>query len=136
MREILQTVGTAAAALVLIGIAVFAWHDASTFVPAPEAVTEGFARQIATRRYELAINYLSSATTKTETPHSLKTRFEPLLDGAGKINHVDAAPHGTQQDRAAARAIIEGGNGKVSFEVALVRDKGLWKIDRLSDLVR
>ena len=136
MREILQTVGTAVAALLLIGVAVFAWHDASTFVPAPEAVTEGFARQIATRRYELAINYLSSTTAKKETPHSLKTRFAPLFDATGKINHVDAEPQEAQQDRAAARAIIEGDNGKVSFEVALVREKGLWKIDRLSDLVR
>ncbi len=136
MREVLQTAGTAAAALLLIGIAVFSWDDTSTFVPGPEVVAEGFARQIATRRYDLALNHLASATKKKETPHSMKTRFEPLFAVTGTINTVDAEPRWTRRDGAAARAIIEGDNGQVTFEVGVVREHGLWKIDRLPDLVR
>ena len=136
MREILQTAGIAAAALLLIGLAVFAWRDASTFVPAPEVVTEGFARQITTRRFDLAVNYLASGTKKTETPRMLASRFDPLFAATGKVNRVDAEPQSMQQERAAARAIIKGDDGKTSFDVGLIRENGLWKIDRLPDLVR
>lgn len=136
MREVLLTVGAAAAALLLIGLAVFARHDTSTFVPAPETVTEGFARQITTRRFDLAVNYLASGRKKSETPRLLASRFEPLFAATGKVNRVDAEPQSMQQDRAVARAIIKGDDGTTSFDVGLVRENGLWKIDRLPDLVR
>lgn len=136
MKEVLRTLGTATAALLLIGIAVFAGHDTSTLVPAPEAVTESFARAIATRRFDLAMNHLASGRKRTETPQTLKARFDPLFAATGKINQVDAEPQWMQQEHAAARATIEGDDGTTSFDVGLVREKGLWKIDRLPDLVR
>lgn len=136
MRKLVYTVAVSAASLLLIAGVVFRGGDRSLFVPAPEAAAEGFARQIATRRYELAMNYLASSARRLETPHTLASRFERLLASTGRINEVDASPHWMQQSRASARATVEGDTGRVSFDLGFVRENGLWRIDQLPDLVR
>jgi hypothetical protein len=136
MREALYTLAVLAASLLLIAGVVFGGYDRSTFVPVPEAVTESFTRQIVARRFDLAMNYLASQTRQIETPQTLAARFETLSSSTGKINQVAAQPQWMQQDHAAARATIEGDSGETSFDIRLVRENGLWRIDQLPDLVR
>ena len=136
MRNLLLTVGTSAAALLLVALVVFGAHDTSTFVPVPEAVAEGFARQIGTRRFELALNYLASGTRRVETPMTLEARFRSISSEMGRINQVSAEPLWASRDRAAARATVESDAGRKSFDVTFVRENGLWRIADLPDLVR
>lgn len=136
MRELLYTLGVLAASLLLIAAVVFGGHDRSTLVPVPESVAESFARQIAAGRYDLAMNYLASQTRRIETPETLAARFGPLFSSTGTINRVGAEPQWMQQDHAAARATIEGDTGQTPFDLGLVRENGLWRIERLPDLVR
>jgi hypothetical protein len=136
MRKVLYTLALAAASLLLIAGFVFGGHDRSMFVPAPEAAAEGFAREIATRRYDMAMNYLALPARRAETARTLASRFERLLASTGTINQVDAAPKWMMESRASARATIEGDTGRVSFELGFIRENGLWRIDQLPDLVR
>ena len=136
MKEILSTLGVTGAALSLIAAVVFGGHDRSTFVPAPDAVAESFAREVATRRFDLAVNYLATSMRRVETPATLHRRFEEALNRAGKVNTVVAEINGMGQDTAATRAVIEGEAGQVVFETRLVRENGLWRIESLPDLVR
>ena len=135
MREVISTVATAVVALLVIGAAVFGGGDRSIFVPVPETTAESFAHDIATRRYDLALNFLAAGTRRGETAERLRARFEPVL-AVGKVNGVDSEPQWTNQDRASARARIAGSRGTASFDLGFVRENGLWKIDRLPDLVR
>ena len=136
MKEILSTLGATAAALGLIAAVVFGGHDRSTFVPAPHAVAESFAREISTRRFELALTYLSASTRRVETPSTIERRFEEALNGAGTVNAVVAETVGMNEDHATAQAVIDGDRGRFIVALTLVRENGLWRIDGLPDLVR
>ena len=136
MRELLSVLGATAAAMLFIGIVVFGARDRATLVPPPEAVAESFAREVSARRFDLAMNYLSEGTRQKASPAELAAGFERLLAVAGKVNQVDAEGRWTSADRAAARANIKGDRQTIAFDVSLVRELGLWKIDRLPDLVR
>ena len=133
----MKAVGTALVvmivALVLAAAAVFAGHDRSLLVPPPDAVTESFTHQLATRRYELALKMASSNTGRTETTSSLRGRFVSLLQPAGEINRVDAEVRWIAGDRAATTAIVRGDAGQIRIEFGLVRERGLWRIDTLPD---
>ena len=136
MRELLYPLGVLAVSLLLIAVVVFGWDDRSTLVAAPEAVTENFARQIAARRFDLAMNQLASETRRSERPQTLAARFNGVLTGIGTVNHVEADTNWMQKSQAAVRARIKGDRATASFEVALVRENGLWRIEQISDLVR
>ena len=135
MREVIATIATAVVALLVIAAAVFGGGDRSIFVPVPEATAESFAHNIATRRYDLALNFLAADTRRGETAEGLRTRFEPVL-AVGKVNGVDSEPQWRKRDHASARARIAGSRGTATFDLGFVRENGLWKIDRLPDLVR
>ena len=136
VKEILSTLGVTGAALVLIAGVVFGGHDRSTFVPAPDAVAESFAREISTRRFDLAMNYLAASTRRVETPASIGRRFDEALNRAGKVNTVGAEMNEMREDHASTHAIVEGEGGRVVFALILVRENGLWRIEGLPDLVR
>lgn len=128
MRELAALVGVVAASLLLIGVAVFAGGDRQLFVPVPEAQAEGFMREVATRRFDLAMKYLSADKRRTETPHALAAQFATLLEGTGEVNMVNGEPGWISGDRAAAKATVVGDDGSVLSEFSLVREDGLWKI--------
>ena len=136
MKEILSTLGVTGAALILIAAVVFGGHDRSTFVPAPHAVAESFAREISAGRFELALTHLSASTRRVETPSTIERRFEEALNGAGTVNSVAAEMVEMIGDHATTQAVIEGHRGRVVFALTLVRENGLWRIDGLPDLVR
>ena len=134
MREVVSTLATLAISLAVIAAAIFA-GDRSVLVSAPEVAAESFAHEIAMRRFDLALNFLAAETRRIETPETLRTRFEPVR-AVGTVNGVDSEPQWMNPERAAARARIAGSRGNTSFELGFVRENGLWKIDRLPDLVR
>ena len=136
MREIVSIVGVLMVSLVVVAAGVFGANDRTILVPSPEAATENFARLIAARRFDLAMNHLASRTARAETPHTLSARFQPLFETTGKINRISAEDQWMQQAQASARATIEGDAGTAAFDVLLIRENGLWRVGAVSDLVR
>jgi hypothetical protein len=135
MKEIASMIVVAAATLLLIAAAIFAGGDRSLLVPVPEAVAEDFTREIVTRRFDLAMKYLTTDRQRSESAQTIAGRFDPLFAATGKVNQVEAEPRWVQKDQASAAATVRGDRGAVSFDVSLVRGKdGLWKIDGLPDL--
>jgi len=129
VREFASILGVSAAALLLIAAAVFAGGDRSLFVPVPEMVTEDFAREITTRRFDLAMKYLSQARRRAESPQTLEAMFDPLLTAVGTVNTVDSETRSVNEDHAIATATVEGDRGARSFDVSLVHERdGLWRI--------
>lgn len=134
MRETASILAVLAAALGVIGVAVFAGGDRSLFVPVPEATAENFTREITTRRFDLALKYLATDRQRAETPQTIANRFDPMLRAVGEVNRVDAEAHWMTGERASASATVEGDLGVRSFDLSFVREHGLWKIDGLLDL--
>ena len=134
MRETGLIAAVTAAALLIIGAAVFAGGDRGLFVPVPEMAAEDFTRSVTTRRFDIATKFLSTEQRHRETADALARRFEPLFDAVGTVNSVEAELRWMDIDRASVTATVEGDSGSLSFDFSLVRESGLWKIDELPDL--
>ena len=130
MKAALAILGIIACGLVVPALAIH-FGDRQTFVAPPDAVVEGFARQIAERRYEMARRHLSVSLARTVTAGILRARFEPQRHALGDVNSVDAEIDWMDRDRASARAVIEGQRGSVTLRAPLVWDGRVWAIDAL-----
>jgi len=111
--------------------AVAGGYDRGFLVPPPDLAAENFTRQITAGRNELALHLLASSIARTETPGTLRNRFAPALERSGKVNRVEAEQVSMYQDRAVARVEIIGDDRRVTFELGLVRESYLWKIESL-----
>ena len=106
-------------------------YDRGFLVPPPEAAAESFARQITTGRNELALHALATSVAPVENPETLRMRFAPLFAATGKVNRVEAEQLSMFQDHARARVEIVGDDGHVTFELGLIRESHLWKVETL-----
>ncbi len=130
MKEIAVGLATIAAALLLVAAAVFGARDSALFVPPPEAVAENFARELAAGRFELARRHLSSARRREQGAEDLESRFGPWKARIGKVDSVEANELSRASDRAAAICEVRGDPASVTLTLELVREQGLWKVDR------
>ena len=105
--------------------------DRQTFVAPPDAVLEGFAREVGERRYDMATRYLSTALSRTVDAETLRARFEPRRRELGDLNNVDAEIEWMDRTRASARATIDAQRGSMVLTAPLVWDHGVWAIDAL-----
>ena len=134
MKALLITAIVVAAWLAAVWAAVAGGYDRGFLVPTPDAAAESFTRQITTGRTALALHALATPVARVETPETLRVRFAPLFSRTGKVNTVEAEQLSMQQDHALARVHVVGDDGRVSFEVGLVRESYLWKIEKLPAL--
>jgi hypothetical protein len=126
---------TVAAALALIAGIVFGLGDATTFVPPPEAVVQGFMRELETKRYERAMFYLSEERRTKVHPETLKELTEHLKQNTGKIMEVRGEKGWIRGDRAEASAGLKTELlGRHSLKFALSRKDGVWLISDLHSL--
>jgi len=128
MKEFLIVLAVVVAAFLFTTGAVFGLHDRHTFVPPPESVAEGFARQLVMRRYDLAVNYLGRALRATTGAAELRAQFEPMRQQIGTPNQVSGESDWMQESEASARARVEGDSGSAVLEFRLTREQGLWRI--------
>jgi len=135
MKPALAILGIIACGLAVPALAI-RFGDRQTFVAPPDAVVEGFARQIAERRYDMATRYLSLSLARTVTAGTLRARFEPQRHALGDVNRVDAGIDWMNRDRASAHAVIDAQRGSVTFRAPLVWDGSVWAIDALPEEVR
>lgn len=129
MREILITLGSVAAALIIVGVIVFGARDGALFVPPPEAVAENFGRALASGRYGVARRYLSGEQRRQQSAGDLETRFGPWKVRMGAVDDVEARELSSDGDRARAGCELKGERSAVALTMELTREHGLWAIE-------
>jgi hypothetical protein len=131
VKAIVRLLLTISLAMGIIALCVFAADDRQTFVPPPEAIGEGFLRQMTARRYDRVEQYFSRARHEW-TAGALRRQFDPLWRRTGTINQVDAELVSIEEDRASVVATARGDDGDASVRFSLTREQGLWRVDGIS----
>ena len=125
MKELL---GIAIAAALLIGISALAveqFDDRETFVPPPDAVAEGFVREVMAKRWERARTYLA------EPPSMSRGELEALQkswrERAGEPTEIEAETIARDDAEALAHVRMRSARGSEAVAFALRFDDE-WKI--------
>jgi hypothetical protein len=118
------------AILAALALAVAA-GDRATFVPPPESAAENFVRQLMAGRYDRALPLLSRHAAVTADTAKLETLGTDLERSVGnRVTQVDGEPLEMKSDIAEAMVTVFGrAQARTTITFALVREKGLWKID-------
>jgi hypothetical protein len=114
------------AAVAVAGLAVFGFDDASTLVPPPEAVAEGFVRALATRRYEQALPFL--ADPPPGIAQELRRRGHAIERAIGPVHDVRGEPGQRAGATASAAVLLRGERGEARLRFDLVRRHGEWRL--------
>ena len=126
MIDCLKVLLVTAVALGAVAAAVIG-GDTKTVVPPPEAVAEQFARQIAARRYDRALEHVDDGSGITLT--TVRLAGEALHKRAGDIDQVEGKAGVVEGDRATASAVLTTQHaGRISYACSLDRRNGVWKI--------
>ena len=126
MRDALSVVLVAALALAVTFVAVVLRGDQTVMVPPPEAVGEQFARQVAARRYDRALQYVDEGSGITLT--TVRLGGEAVLERSGAVDQVEGEPGSIQGQHSTASAVLITEAGRIRFGYRLERRRGLWKI--------
>ena len=118
-----------------IAVLVFGLGDSTIFVSPPEAVVEGFMRQLTAKRYERALPFLSEGLAARTGPDRLRALTEQLRSRTGEITDVRGEPGLIQGDRAEATVALKTKSaGESRLKFPLSRQEGTWSIDGLEAL--
>jgi hypothetical protein len=130
VADLVVKIAILVAILAALALAVAA-GDRATFVPPPESVAENFVRQLMAGRYDRARPLLSRHAAVTADIAKLETlALELERSVGGSVTRIDAEPLEMKANIAEATVIVHGRSGaKTTITFALVREKGLWKID-------
>lgn len=132
MRETGWILLFAACAMLLIAGVLFGLHDTSTLTSPPEAVAEGFAREIVAGRYERAVPYLSSSVAERLPIDSLRSFRSTLLELLrGEALDIRGEPRTRGADTASAAASIESNDTTITLIFPLRLEEGEWKVGGL-----
>ena len=128
--------GLALASVTAIAIARLRVADRSIVASPPEAVVEGFARELAAHRFDRALPYLSKHLLAQTIPITLEVRVQAIERRAGKLSNVRGMPQWSARTRAYALAALDTERGEpLRLGFGLVReDSGAWRIDELYEL--
>jgi hypothetical protein len=118
------------AVLAALGLAVAA-GDRKMFVPPPESVAESFVRQLMAGRYDRALPLLSRHAVVSADIAKLETLAAELTRSVGgSVTQVEADLLEMKANIAEAIVTLFGrSHAKTTITFALVRERGLWKID-------
>lgn len=132
MKELLAVAGVTLAALAVIAVSVGLGHDTTILVSPPEAVVEQFARELAARRYELAMDHLDQDRADQRgaaTRQRIRSIGEAVRARAGAINQVEGIREAMSDDAAGATALMTTEHaGEIAIICELVRRAGVWRI--------
>jgi len=125
------------AAVTIAGLAVATVRRASS-VPAgpPEAIVEGFVRELATHNYERALPYLTEHMLAQTIPLTLEVRINDLERRMGSLRNVRGGLRWSTETRAYAAAEADSERaGHITLGFGLARESnGAWRIDELYEL--
>ena len=135
MKAIWGVLMTFAITMGMLAGIVFGLKDTSVFVPPPEAVAEGFIRELVTARYDRARSYLSQELAARTGPVTLQMLMERLRMQTGEILDVRGEPGWRTELRAEAYARLKTRQaGEASLRFTLSREEGVWAINGLESL--
>ncbi|HEX2122587.1 MAG TPA: hypothetical protein VHL59_13185 [Thermoanaerobaculia bacterium] len=118
-----RIIGLALALALLVGAGLFAVElldDRELLVPPPDAVAEGFTREVLTKRYDCARDYLLAPDSVS------KEELEALQQRLGEPQNVETKTTAQNDDEATVEVTLK----ETSFTVPLAFDDE-WKIARL-----
>jgi hypothetical protein len=117
----------AAIALGVNALVVIGGGDSTILVPSPEGVAEQFARELATRRYDRALQYVGPDSGITLT--TVRLQGEALRRRGRAVDHVEGEPGFIRGSNATARAVVvTAAAGRVRYAFRFTRLNGTWKI--------
>jgi hypothetical protein len=130
MREL---AGVALAAALLIGMSTLAverFHDRETFTSPPDAVAEGFVREVVTKRWDRAKPYLVEPESMSDDD------LEMLQKSWGEPSRIEAELISRDDEQALVHTTLKSAGGSEVVAFALTFD-GEWKIttERLATAV-
>ena len=127
MSDLVKVLTATLLALGVLAVIVIGGQDSTYFVPPPEAVAESFTREIASRRYDRAMQSVDPASGITEI--NARLGGEELHARAGAVDNVEGDPGTISGDRATASAVLLTEKaGRVRYIFRLARRGHTWKI--------
>jgi hypothetical protein len=112
-------------------------RDAGLFVAPPEAVAEGFVRQLVAGRYERAMSYLDRSMHDELSPEDLKHFAIFIMMSGGEVLDVRAERAWVKGSTAEAHAhLVTAISGDWALSLKMVRTGGSWVIAGIGSMER
>jgi hypothetical protein len=106
------------------GVAVSQFDDREIFVPPPDAVAEGFAREIVTKRWARARPYL----TRDASDKELAALHKAWEERVGEPTTIEAETISRDRDRALVNVRLQSAKGSEAVAFGLVFEEE-WKVE-------
>jgi hypothetical protein len=133
MKNLLSIPLLIAAGLLLTAGVLHGLRDRSIFTAPPDAVTEGFVRELETGRYPRAIPYMTRELRADADEKRLAAYIEQIERRTGKIEDVSGELEWIGEDSASARAVLHLPSGDTtSLTFPLLLREYEWKIAALT----
>ena len=124
MKHLLNIVAVAIGLVAISWVAVQRFEDRATFVPPPDAIAEGFMREVVMRRFDQARDYLSE---KRQGPQ-VRPLAESIEAQLGSVDDVQAEMISATEEEALARVTLRSATGSVTFSVWTVWEGAAWRV--------
>jgi hypothetical protein len=135
MKALLIAAGVIALSLAIVGGVVFGLNDQETFVPPPKIVAEEFLRALDHGRLEPARSMLTSEAERTTSIAEVGRIATTFQSGVGRLADVTGAVAERRPDTTFVRAHVEGRRARGEVILALVRERGVWSVARISEML-
>ena len=126
MRAVVLIAGFAVVAAIC-SVAVGRLNDRELVIPPPDAVAEGFFREIVTERLDQAKPYVEQQPAESEL-QALHDRIELEL---GRVDDVKAELLTRTDTEALVTVQLESASGSTAIPTALLFSDGEWKLERV-----
>lgn len=125
MKELLRIVVATAILWALCAAAVELGNDRETVIPAPDAVAEGFTREVLSRRWDRARPYLQEPESMSDG--DLRALEQRIRSRVRQVYEVEAKTIARDDDHARASVSIASSFGSDTIAYELVFDRE-WRI--------
>jgi hypothetical protein len=132
LKALLRVSAMILAALAVVALGVFGFHDDATFVPPPEAVVEGFMRALTTHRYAQALSYLDPGL-RARGAGALRRREAEIERVCGHVHDVRGEAGNRSGESASAVAVLRTARGDARLRFELLRQQGEWRLASLGE---
>ena len=126
MKELVKIAVATALLIAISEVAVHRFNDRELFVPPPDAISEGFVREVVARRYDRAASYLADSGTSTSEIRALADSLEARM---GRVNDVRAETIRSSQEEATVNVRLRSARVSDSLAVKTVWKNGGWRVD-------
>jgi hypothetical protein len=128
MKNLLFVLVALALAFLLLRLGIFALHDAQTFVPPPDSVTQSFFKMLELKRFSIAQKFLTEQARQKVEDNELSMLNQKILAKIGPYQVYGGEFQIMDQDQATSNAHLKGTFVPLWPVVKLQREKGEWKI--------